>query len=334
MKLVRDLVGGFFMAVANSVPGVSGGTIALLLGFYDKLIEAVSDLVFHKGKRLKGLVYILRVGGGWAVGMVISILVLDRILDSHIYSICSLFFGFILFSIPFTVFDERKCLKGRYYYMFFAFIGFIIIAGMSWTSAIKAAESNTSIDFKAVTVGLLFEMFAVGIFSTVALLLPGVSGSTVFLAFGVYYPIMKFLRSLIAFDMPVIIGSLPAFTCLGLGAAVGGFFGIKGINFCLKKFRKQTVYFTVGMLAGSLVSILVAPMTAATPEGMPPNPMMGFGNFDWVCFFVGATLVCTLQILRLKREKKLAAILKEEENGPDVTDGEEKDGSNDENKDE
>ena len=115
---------------------------------------------------------------------------------------------------------------------------------------------------------------------------------------------------------------------------MGGFFGIKGINFCLKKFRKQTVYFTVGMLAGSLVSILVAPMTAATPEGMPPNPMMGFGNFDWVCFFVGATLVCTLQILRLKREKKLAAILKEEENGPDVTDGEEKDGNNDENKDE
>ena len=319
MKLLRDLVGGFCMGVANCMPGMSGSAIALLLGFYDKLMSAVGDLVFHKGKRLKELIYVLRVGGGWAVGIVLGILVLNKLLDSRIYSICSLFFGFILFSIPFTVIRERKCLKGKYYYVFFALLGFAIISGMSWTSASKIVESNTSIHLDVPTVGLLIEMFAVGIFSTIALLLPGFSGSTVFLAFGVYYPIIGFLNSLIHFDMPKVVPSLPALTCLGLGAAVGGFFGIKGINFCLKRFRKQTVYFTVGMLSGSLVSILVAPMTADVPEGMPRNTRMDFGNFDWICFFVGATLVCTLQILRLKREKKLAALLKEEENGPDVT---------------
>ena len=171
-------------------------------------------------------------------------------------------------------------------------------------------------------------MFIIGIFSTIALLLPGFSGSTVFLAFGVYYPIIGFLNSLIHFNMAKVIPSVPAITCLGLGSAVGGFFGIKGINFCLRKFRKQTVYFTVGMLAGSLVSILVAPMTADVPEGMPRNERMDFGSFDWVCFFVGATLVCTLQILRLKREKKLAALIKEVENGPEVDDSLDNDNGN------
>lgn len=320
MKLVRDLVGGFCMGVANCMPGMSGSAIALLLGFYDKLMGAVGDLVFHKGKRLAGLIYVLRVGGGWAVGIVLGILVLGKLLDSRIYSICSLFFGFILFSIPFTVIRERKCLKGRYYYSLFALLGFAIIAGMSWTSATKIVESNTSVHLDAPAFGLLLEMFAVGVFSTIALLLPGFSGSTVFLAFGVYYPIIGFLNSLIHLDMAKVVPSIPAITFLGLGAAVGGFFGIKGINFCLRRFRKQTVYFTVGMLAGSLISIIVAPMTADVPAGMPRNERMDFGSFDWICFFVGATLVCALQILRLKREKKLAALIKEEENGPDVGD--------------
>ena len=328
MKLVKDLVGGFCMGVANCMPGMSGSAIALLLGFYDKLMSAVGDLVFHKGKRLKGLIYVLRVFGGWAVGIILGILVLNRLLESRIYSICSLFFGFILFSIPFTVIRERKCLKGKYYYALFALLGLVIIAGMSWTSASKIAESNSSIHLDVPTVGLLIEMFIIGIFSTIALLLPGFSGSTVFLAFGVYYPIIGFLNSLIHFNMAKVIPSVPAITCLGLGSAVGGFFGIKGINFCLRKFRKQTVYFTVGMLAGSLVSILVAPMTAEVPEGMPRNERMDFGSFDWVCFFVGATLVCTLQLLRLKREKKLAALIKEAENGPEVDDSLDNDNGN------
>lgn len=304
MKLLKDLIGGFFMAVANSVPGVSGGTIALLLGFYDRFMGAVNDLVFHKGKRLSGLIYILRVGGGWVVGLAISVTVLDRILDAQIYGISSLFFGFILLSVPFLVYDERECLHGKYYYSVFALLGFLLIAGMSW---ISVTLNTPYVVLTELTPALWVKMFVIGVLSTVALLCPGISGSTVFLAFGVYRPIIAFLHALVAFDTAAVAGALPALSGLGVGALIGAFIGVKGINYCLKRFRKQTVYFAVGMLVGSLVSILVAPMTIEPQPGQAPNTMMNASNFNWICFFIGAALVMTLQMLKLRRNRKLAA---------------------------
>ena len=63
--MIRDAVNGFFMAMADSVPGVSGGTVAFILGFYDKFIGSINGLVFGpKKERKEGFHYLIRLAIG------------------------------------------------------------------------------------------------------------------------------------------------------------------------------------------------------------------------------------------------------------------------------
>ena len=98
---IVNLIRGFFMALADSVPGVSGGTIAFILGFYDEFIGSLNTLVSKNSKeeKIQALQFLLKIGVGWAIGMITSVLFLASIFEEHIYSISSVFIGFIIFSI-------------------------------------------------------------------------------------------------------------------------------------------------------------------------------------------------------------------------------------------
>lgn len=99
--MLKQMFHGACMALADSVPGVSGGTIAFILGFYDKFIGSIDDLVYGKGeKRKEALIYLMKLGLGWAIGMIGAVLVLSSIFQSHIYAVSSLFMGFVVASIP------------------------------------------------------------------------------------------------------------------------------------------------------------------------------------------------------------------------------------------
>ena len=74
MDFLINAIRGFCMALADSVPGVSGGTIAFILGFYDKFIGSINDLVYEKGaKRKEAFLYLVKLGFGWLLGMTILI---------------------------------------------------------------------------------------------------------------------------------------------------------------------------------------------------------------------------------------------------------------------
>ena len=104
MSYIINIIRGFCMALADSVPGVSGGTIAFVLGFYDKFINSLDDLAFgSKQKKKKALSFLVKLGIGWGIGMILAVLVLTNLFESHIYSVSSLFIGFIIFSIPIII---------------------------------------------------------------------------------------------------------------------------------------------------------------------------------------------------------------------------------------
>ena len=105
---IIQFIRGFCMALADSVPGVSGGTIAFLLGFYDKFIDSIDDLLTGtKEERKDAFVFLIKLGIGWISGFVIAVLILTSVFESHIYYISSLFIGFIIFAIP-IIFREEK----------------------------------------------------------------------------------------------------------------------------------------------------------------------------------------------------------------------------------
>ena len=126
---IIQFIRGFCMALADSVPGVSGGTVAFLLGFYDQFIDSIDDLITgNMEKKKTAFFFLLKLGIGWVTGMILAILILANVFESHIYAISSLFIGFIIFAIPIVVREEIDTLKGKYAYLPFILVGVIEFA--------------------------------------------------------------------------------------------------------------------------------------------------------------------------------------------------------------
>lgn len=110
--MILNFIRGFCMALADSVPGVSGGTVAFLLGFYDKFIGSLDALVAGSMQEKKeAIIFLIKIMVGWVVGFLMAVSILASIFDAQIYKISSLFMGFILFAIPIVVKEERANMK-------------------------------------------------------------------------------------------------------------------------------------------------------------------------------------------------------------------------------
>ena len=110
-ELLKNAMQGFSMALADSVPGVSGGTVAFVLGFYDKLINSLNTLISRKGDKKETIKFLIKLGIGWVIGMAIASLILSNLFEMHIYQVSSLFIGFIIFAIPLIIKEEKENLK-------------------------------------------------------------------------------------------------------------------------------------------------------------------------------------------------------------------------------
>ena len=117
------------MALADSVPGVSGGTIAFLLGFYDKFIGSLDALMSGNMQQKKeAVIFLLKLGIGWIVGFLMAVSVLASIFHTQIYAISSLFMGFILFAIPIVIREEKKNMRLNAASMIALLVGIAVVA--------------------------------------------------------------------------------------------------------------------------------------------------------------------------------------------------------------
>ena len=128
MKLIWDILKGAVIGLANIIPGVSGGTIAFILGFYDRFLNALHSL-FGKDAdaRKSAIIYLLKLGLGWIFGMGACVLTLSRLFEAHIYFMSSLFLGLTLASFPFVLRAEKKSLRGQERYAPFALFGLLLV---------------------------------------------------------------------------------------------------------------------------------------------------------------------------------------------------------------
>lgn len=100
-NFLNDGFHGLCMACADSVPGVSGGTVAFLMGFYERFVGAIDSLVFcGKKEKLPALLYLLRLGTGWALGFGVCAVLISKMFSENIYVMSSLFLGFTAAAIP------------------------------------------------------------------------------------------------------------------------------------------------------------------------------------------------------------------------------------------
>jgi len=291
--IIMRFVQGFFMAAADSVPGVSGGTVAFLLGFYDEFINALDDL--FKGKlseKKKALLFLIKIGIGWVAGFVICALLLVKLFDKKIYGLSSLFLGFIIFAIPLVIIEEKEVLKGKYKNIIFSILGMALVVGISLLNTKSGLVDVGNITH--LTIPLAIYIFLTGAIAITAMVLPGISGSTLLLIFGLYMPIMTCVKKVLSFNFNYLLPLL-IFIC---GIVVGIVTFVRLIKKSLVKYRSQTIYTIIGMMLGSLYAIVQGPTTLKVPQ-----PAMTFSTFSILWFIVGVAIIFLLQVFKKVMEK-------------------------------
>ena len=282
--MIINFIRGLFMALADSVPGVSGGTIAFIMGFYDKFINSLDGLIYGDKKTKKeSLVFLIKLGIGWICGMVMASLILASLFERNIYEISSLFLGFIIFSIPLIIKEEKKELKGKYKNILFTIIGIILVIIITKLNPVSSKESV--VDITHLNIGLIFYIIIAGMLAISAMVLPGISGSTLLLIFGLYISIITGIKETLHFNFSY----LPALIVFGIGVIIGILSIVKLIKKALKKYRSATIYLVVGLMLGSIYAIIMGPTTLEVPR----NPL-SLNTFNILFFIIGAIIIIGL----------------------------------------
>lgn len=290
MKKVKEyivnFINGFCMALADSVPGVSGGTIAFILGFYDNFIGALDDLFRGKvEEKKKAIIYLIKIVIGWVVGFALSATILSTLFETKIYSMSSLFIGFILLAIPLVIKEEKEVIKGKYKNLVFLILGIALVVGISLLTNLEVF----SVDITKPNILTYIYIFAAAAIAITAMVLPGISGSTLLLIFGLYIPIMGYIKRFFSLDFSVI----PVLIVFGLGIIFGIVFFVKIIRKCLSSYRSQTIYAIIGMMIGSLYAIVLGPTTLDVPL-----EMLTFKTFDILFFVIGCVVIIGLEFIK------------------------------------
>ena len=297
MKKIKDFIinlfNGFCMALADSVPGVSGGTIAFVLGFYDKFINAIDDLFRGTWEKKKdAFIYLIKIGIGWIIGFLLAASILSSLFSIRIYEMSSLFLGFIIFAIPLVVKEEIDVIKGKYINCIFTIIGIAVVIGITLLNQ----NASFDINLQELNIGTIIYLFIVAMVAISAMILPGISGSTILLIFGIYIPIMNNIKSFIHMDFSVI----PTLVSFGLGLILGVMLFARIARKCLENHRSQTIYIIIGLMLGSIYSIILGPTTLEEPQAM-----MDFNTFKILFFILGGAIILGLEYLKKRINKEV-----------------------------
>lgn len=255
--MIKNILKGMVIGLANIIPGVSGGTMAVSMGIYDKLIHCITHL-FKEFK--KSVLFLLPIFIGAGLALVALPFVIEKMFASFPLQTNFLFIGLIIGGLP-AIWGKVKGnhIGAGHIIVFLVF--FAIVAGMA---ALGETEGNSV----ALDTGFLsmVKLFFVGIIAAATMVIPGVSGSMMLLLMGYYHPILEtitnFIRSLIVFDIHGITRGLSLLVPAGIGVVLGIFGIAKLVEIVFEKYPLYAYSAIIGLIVASPVAIL---LTAAIP---------------------------------------------------------------------
>ena len=271
--LIRVLKGIAF-GVANIIPGVSGGTIAVILKFFDQLIEAINTL-FSNFK--KNMIFLLPLGVGVVAGIVGFSKLLKPALANFPFQTNMFFVGLIAGSIPLLWGLARKE-KFHWTHIIpcIVALGVVVVLAVLQKPVtmeeIKilqgAASENVSTAITAPdSVWRYLYLLVCGAIASAAMVVPGISGSFMMVLLGEYDTVLNSVDALTSVDtmIPAILNLIP----VAIGIVIGVFGIAKLIDFLLKKFYSYSYFAILGLVGGSIFTILYSPETYHTVTGAP-----------------------------------------------------------------
>ena len=249
---MKNLLKGIVMGIANIIPGVSGGPMAVSMGIYDRMIHCVTHLFKEFKESMKFLIPIFLGIGIALVGL--SFIIEPAFAYFPLQTNC-LFIGLIVGGLP-AVWQKvkGKGIKISYIVPFVLF--FAVVVGM----AAIGEKEGTAADL-SFSVWSVIKLFAVGIIASATMVIPGVSGSMMMLLLGYYNPIVaaikNFVTALASFDMAGILEGCGILVPMGLGIVVGIFAIAKVIEIIFEKFPIQAFWAIIGLIVASPIAIFL-----------------------------------------------------------------------------
>ena len=231
----KNIYRGILMGISDLIPGVSGGTIAFILGIYDRLLESISGFFSRDWKKYLG--FLVPLGIGIVITLLLFSRVIEYLLEQHYEATQFFFMGLIIGVIPYIMkqAEVKKNFTARH-----LIILVVIGAALAVTAFIPTEEDLAPIT--SLTLPIFFLLFFSGWLASMAMLLPGISGSFILLLLGVYSTAINALSTL---NIPVVLA-------IGAGVIVGFIVSSKAIQYLLEHFTYVTYAAIIGLILGSL----------------------------------------------------------------------------------
>ena len=202
--------------------------------------------------------------------------------------------GFIIASIPLIIKSEKNTLSETKN-IGFLIIGIGLVFAMTYFNPISSAGRSFSIKSENLNIILGAYIFLSGMIAISAMVLPGISGSTILLIFGLYTPILNGIKGVLKLNFEY----LPGVAIFGCGILIGVLVTVRGVRSLLRKFRPQTIYCIIGLMIGSIYAVIMGPLSLEIPQA-PIN----IYSFNIVFFIFGCVLVPALEGLKVLLKNK------------------------------
>ena len=250
---VRLIFVGMAMGTAYVIPGLSGGTIAVVFGIYERLMNTISTYLRDKDKRKENTVFLSLLFFGNILGVIIVAKIISYTFIHYPLITVYFFMGLILGSIPVVVRSHKdmKLNLARFLFLIFGIIAVIVFTLMRQDSGQVEQVTLTSFTFYE----YLYFIFC-GMIAASAMIIPGISGSFMLILLGIYWIVLESISgfsSLIitsGFSDQVLV-RLYVIATLGIGILVGILVFSKIMSWALKNYPANTMYLILGLILGS-----------------------------------------------------------------------------------
>ncbi|MCI8805899.1 MAG: DUF368 domain-containing protein [Clostridiales bacterium] len=276
-RFINLFIKGIFVGIANIIPGVSGGTIAVVLGIFDEMISAINN-IFKNFKKCAAFLIPLFIGAG--AGIILFSKLLKYCLERYSFPTSMFFVGLVVGSIP-LIYKKATEKKVGYKSYIATILAFLVVVGFSFLSG---SDSKTIDDIRG-TLDMItvVKILLSGIIASAAMVVPGISGSFVLVLLGMYQLVLtsvdaisstaaKSIKSIseIGFtDAMKTLFTSDEFIILAVifvGIIIGVVLISKLIEFLFNKAYSITYFSILGLIFGSIYSIFSDKLTYSSYE--------------------------------------------------------------------
>lgn len=253
MKNIILIIKGFIMGIANVIPGVSGGTLALTLGIYEQFIGAISHFFTNLKENIKFLLPI-------AIGMGLAILTMSNVISSSFENFpipTTLFFmGLVIGGIPMLTNKVKKTKETKQISSYvIATLTFALVMILAFSEEIFGGTLG-NVSFDNLSILGYIGVSLVGVVAAATMVIPGVSGSLVLMLLGYYIPILNVIKELTHFEN--IFSNIFIAGFFGTGIVIGIILVAKLIEWLLAKYEVKTYFGVIGFIIASIAAIPVS----------------------------------------------------------------------------